>query len=45
MVGLFTDPLFFALTACVMRRVPVIPKTDALPLRYLADYVKVYEWT
>ena len=42
-VGLFTDPLFLALTACVMERVPVIG-ADVLPQRYLVDYVKVYEW-
>ena len=39
----FTDPLFLALTACVMGRVPVIA-ADVLPLEYLIDYVKVYEF-
>ena len=42
-VGFFTDPLFLALTACVMNRAPVM-KGDAFPLEYWVDYVKVYEW-
>jgi beta-glucanase (GH16 family) len=42
-VGAFTDPLFIALTACVMNRVPV-ESGDVLPLEYLIDYVKVYEF-
>ena len=43
-VGAFTDPLFLALTACVMGRVPVRPG-DVFPLEYLIDYVKVYKFT
>lgn len=43
-VAAFTDPLFFALTACVMDRVPVTAK-DVLPLRYEVDWVKVFTWT
>ena len=39
----FTDPLALALTACVMDRVPLDGK-DVLPMRYIVDYVKVYEW-
>jgi beta-glucanase (GH16 family) len=42
-VARFTDPLFLALTACVMERVPPIAQ-DVLPQQYLVDYVKVYEW-
>ena len=40
----FTDPLFLALTACVMNRVPVV-SDDAFPLEYLIDYVKVYKFS
>ena len=43
-VAAFTDPLFLALTACVMDRVPVMSK-DVLPLQYEVDWVKVYAWT
>ena len=43
-VGAFTDPLFLALTACVMNRVPLLP-LDVLPLQYEVDWVKVYAWT
>ena len=43
-VGLFTDPLFLALTACVMNRVPA-DNADVFPLEYLIDYVKVYGFT
>ena len=39
----FTDPLFLALTACVMQRMPPTP-TDRFPLEYLIDWVRVYEW-
>ena len=42
-VAAFTDPLFIALTACVMGRVPVLP-TDVLPQEYLVDYVRVYSF-
>lgn len=45
-VGTFTDPLFLALTACVMNRVPVLADGgDVFPLEYLIDYVKVYKFT
>ena len=45
-VGAFTDPLFLALTACVMNRVPVLAGgDDVFPLEYLIDYVKVYKFT
>ena len=43
-IGTFTDPLFLALTACVMGRVPV-RKDDVFPLEYLIDYVRVYKFT
>lgn len=39
----FTDPLFLALTACVMNRVPV-NGSDAFPREYQVDRVAVYEW-
>ena len=42
-VATFTDPLFLALTACVMQRIPPT-RLDTLPLEYRIDYVKVYEW-
>jgi hypothetical protein len=42
-IAAFTDPLFLALTACVMDRVPPLV-TDVFPLEYLVDSVKVYEW-
>jgi hypothetical protein len=43
----FSDPLFLALTACVMNRVPVLPAggADVLPQEYLIDWVRVYEFT
>lgn len=40
----FTEPLFLALTACVMDRVPIIA-LDALPLHYFIDSVRYYEWS
>ena len=40
----FTDPLFLALTACVMERVPPT-QLDLFPLEYLVDWVRVYEWS
>jgi beta-glucanase (GH16 family) len=40
----FTDPLFLALTACVMDREPPSPD-DEFPQEYMIDWVKVYEWT
>jgi beta-glucanase (GH16 family) len=43
-VGFFTDPLFLALTACVMNRVPA-DNADVFPLEYVIDYVKVYGFT
>ena len=43
-IGAFTDPLFLALTACVMNRVPV-GGDDLFPLEYLIDYVRVYKFT
>ena len=42
-VSSFTDPLFLALTACVMQRTPPTP-ADSFPLEYLVDWVRVYEW-
>eukprot|EP00040_Diaphanoeca_grandis_P026013 m.144998 g.144998 ORF g.144998 m.144998 type:complete len:383 (+) comp30406_c0_seq2:237-1385(+) len=42
-VAAFTNPLFLALTACVMDNVPPL-KTDSLPLEYIVDWVKIYEW-
>ena len=39
----FTDPLFLALTACVMQRLPPTG-LDVFPLEYLVDWVRVYEW-
>jgi hypothetical protein len=39
----FTDPLFVALTACVMDRLPPT-HLDTFPLEYLVDWVKVYDW-
>ena len=39
----FTDPLFLALTACVMERTPPTSHDD-FPLEYLIDWVRVYEW-
>ena len=42
-VAAFTDPLYLALTACVMNREPVL-KVDVLPQQYLVDFVKYYEW-
>lgn len=42
-VELFTDPLFIALTSCVMERVPP-GLADVLPQQYLVDYVTVYEY-
>ena len=42
-VAAFTDPLFLALTACVMDRVPPT-EADVFPLEYLVDWVRVYEW-
>ena len=42
--GFFTDPLFLALTACVMNRVPA-DNADVFPLEYVIDYVKVYGFT
>ena len=41
--GGFTDPLFFALTACVMDRVPPTAE-NSFPLYYLIDWIRVYEW-
>ena len=41
--GGFTDPLFLALTACVMDRVPPTSE-DVFPLYYDIDWVRVYEW-
>jgi beta-glucanase (GH16 family) len=37
----YTDPLFLALTACVMDRVPP-NQDDTFPLYYLVDWVRVY---
>jgi beta-glucanase (GH16 family) len=42
-VASFTDPLFLALTACVMERIPPTA-IDKFPLEYLVDWVKVYAW-
>ena len=42
-VSKFTDPLFLALTACVMQRTPPVA-ADNFPLEYKIDRVKVYEW-
>ena len=42
-VSAFTGPLFVALTACVMNRLPVKPE-NVFPLKYLIDYVKVYKF-
>ena len=42
-IAAFTDPLFLALTACVMDRVFTSPR-DVFPLEYLVDWVRVYEW-
>jgi hypothetical protein len=39
----FTDPLFLALTACVMQRTLPAP-SDPFPLEYVVDWVRVYEW-
>eukprot|EP00051_Salpingoeca_urceolata_P002514 m.50942 g.50942 ORF g.50942 m.50942 type:complete len:247 (-) comp12186_c0_seq1:88-828(-) len=38
-----TDPLFYALTSCVMERVPPVV-TDKLPQQYLIDWVKIWAW-
>ena len=38
----FTDPLFLAITACVMNRLPP-GSGDALPLEYFIDSVEVWE--
>ena len=42
-IATFTDPLFLALTSCVMDRVPPTA-SDKFPLEYLVDWVRVYEW-
>eukprot|EP00038_Savillea_parva_P013279 m.7803 g.7803 ORF g.7803 m.7803 type:complete len:430 (-) comp2480_c0_seq1:186-1475(-) len=39
----FTDPLFVAMTACVMDDVPLLP-TDQFPLYYYVDWLRVYQW-
>lgn len=39
----YTDPLFLALTACVMQRLPPNP-ADTFPLEFLVDWVRVFEW-
>jgi len=39
----FTDPLFLALTACVMERTPPTP-ADVLPQEYYVDWVRIWEW-
>lgn len=42
-MALFSDDLFFALTACVMDRVPPTAG-DALPQHYLIDWVKIWQF-
>ncbi len=42
-MAFFTDPLFLALTACVMDRVPPTAQ-DVFPLEYMIDWVKIYQW-
>eukprot|EP00937_MAST-01D_sp_MAST-1D-sp2_P006970 g6970.t1 len=42
-VAAFTDPLFLALTSCVMTRAPPTA-VDVFPLEYFIDSVRVYEW-
>ena len=37
----FTDPLFLALTACVMDRTPPTP-SDVFPMEYWIDWGRVY---
>eukprot|EP00039_Didymoeca_costata_P012550 m.181046 g.181046 ORF g.181046 m.181046 type:complete len:387 (-) comp15511_c0_seq4:81-1241(-) len=42
-VATFTDKMFYALTACIMKKVPV-EKGDVFPMYYYVDWVKFYEF-